>query len=218
MNFSRVRPSRWLWLALLFGLLCAASAHVWANIYTPTIFTDPSIAGGVNSANGVITGGAGNGQVSLRSALKAADTLGGNHTVNLGTGTYVLDGTGTYIYAGPTTVTTRTIIIGITNQNISINGNGPGNTIISMAASGRDRILLINPDGTTNSPVVSISGVSFQNGYLTSDFYGGAAIYAGGGSAESLTLTNCSFVNNTIPAGNGGGGSGQTRFKRQPHC
>lgn len=40
-NFSPSRPSRWLLLALLFGLLCAASARVLANNYVPTSFTDP---------------------------------------------------------------------------------------------------------------------------------------------------------------------------------
>ena len=44
-----------------------------AATYTPTIFTDPPVSGGVNSANGVITGGAGNGQVSLRSAVIASN-------------------------------------------------------------------------------------------------------------------------------------------------
>ena len=175
-----------------------------ANTYTPTTFTDP-IFTTVNNANGVITGGAGIGLVSLRSALKAADNLGGTHTVNLSTGNYILDGTGTYTYAGPTTVTLRTILLGITSQNITINGNGPLNTFITMAVAGQDRMFLINPDGTTNSPVISMSGITFQNANLTSDNFGGAAIYAGGGSAESLTLTNCAFLNNTLTAGNGGG-------------
>ncbi len=69
----------------------------------------------------------------------------------------------------------------------------------------RDRILFINPVGTTNSPVTTVQGIRFQNAYLSSDPYGGAAICAGGGSAESLTVTNCAFDNNTLPANAYGG-------------
>jgi hypothetical protein len=86
----------------LFSVL--NGGNVFANTYTPNIFTDP-IFTAVNNATGAITAGAGIGSISLRSALKAADNLGGTHTVNLTTGNYILDGTGTYTYAGPVTVT-----------------------------------------------------------------------------------------------------------------
>jgi hypothetical protein len=84
MNFSRTRPSRWLFLALLFGLLCAASAPVWANTYAPTAFTEPPIAGArvcVYDGTGVLTGGSGNGLISSRSALNPTDTLRWTHAV-----------------------------------------------------------------------------------------------------------------------------------------
>jgi hypothetical protein len=190
-------------------VLLAWASDALANTYTPTIFTDPAITGGVNSANGVITGGTGNGQVSLRSALKAADTLGGNHTVTLSTGTYVLDGSGSYTVPSQGTFSSRTLFIGNTAQNITINGNGPANTIVSMAATGRDRILAINYDGTTPNVFTTISGVKFQDGYLTYDTYGGAAIYAGPfGVAETLTINNSAFDNNICPSVSGSGGIG----------
>ena len=69
----------------------------------------------------------------------------------------------------------------------------------------KDRILFINPTGATNSPVITVNGITFQNGSLTSDNFGGAGICSGGGSSESLTVTNCAFVNNTLPAGAYGG-------------
>ena len=84
MNFSRTRPSRWLFLALLFGLLCAASAPVWANTYAPTTFKDPSITGtgvSVNDGIGDITAGSRNGLISSRSALKPTDILRWTHAV-----------------------------------------------------------------------------------------------------------------------------------------
>jgi hypothetical protein len=151
------------------------SATTLANVYNVT-----------NTADG-------NALNQLRGAILAADAAGpGPHTINVAAGTY--------------TLTLGTIILGNNPETISIVGAGAATTIISMTTGAtRDRIFLINPVGTTNSPVISISGITFQNAYLTSDAYGGGAIYSGGGTAESLTLTNCTFLNNTIPVGNGGG-------------
>ncbi len=130
----------------------------------------------------------------LRGALMDADALGGTHTINVAEGTYVL--------------TLGEITFGNTAQNITIIGSGPASTIISMTTGeGKDRIFFINPFGTTNSPVITVQGIKFENGYLTSDPYGGAAICAGGGSGESLTLINCAFNNNILPAGAYGGGA-----------
>ena len=138
-----------------------------------------------NTADGI-------GLNQLRGAILDADALGGTHTINVAAGTY--------------TLTLGEIIFGNTAQNITIIGAGPASTIISMATGDlKDRIFFINPTGTTNSPVITIQGIKFQNGYLTSDPYGGAAICAGGGSDESLTLTNCVFENNILPAGAFGG-------------
>jgi hypothetical protein len=130
----------------------------------------------------------------LRGAILDADAAGGSHTINVAAGTY--------------TLTLGQIVFGNTNQTINIIGAGAATTIIDMTAgAGQDRIFFINPSGTTNSPVISISGLTFQNGYLNSDFYGGAAICAGGGEAESLTVTNCIFTNNILPANAYGGGA-----------
>src|SRR5262245_61465776 len=114
----------------------------------------------------------------LRGAILDADALGGTHTINVAAGTYIL--------------TLGQITFGNTAQNITIIGAGPASTIISMTAgAGQDRIFFINPLGTTNSPVITVQGIKFENGFLNSDPFGGAAICAGGGSGESLTLTNC---------------------------
>ena len=81
--------------SLLFTGLIASVAIPLASAttYTPTIFTDPPISGAgisVNTTNGVITGGAGNGQVSLRSAIFAANNHAGADTITLAAGTYLL--------------------------------------------------------------------------------------------------------------------------------
>ncbi len=165
--------------------------HGLANVYVPNTFADPVISS-LNNATGAINGGA---TISLRSALMAADNLGGTHTVTLSTGTYNLS-----------TAPNSQITIGNTPQNITINGNGPANTIINMVNdANKDRILFINPTGATNSPVITVNGIRFQNGFLTSDTFGGAGICSGGGSGESLTVTNCAFDNNVLPANAYGG-------------
>lgn len=137
-------------LVVLLTILLSATA--FANTYVPNTFSDPAITS-LNNATGAINGGA---TISLRSALKAADNLGGPPTVTLGTGTYVLDGSGSYTIAAGT-FSFRTLFLGNTAQNITINGNGngPANTIISMAAAGRDRILTVNYDGTTNNVITT---------------------------------------------------------------
>ncbi|MEO6251878.1 MAG: T9SS type A sorting domain-containing protein [Ferruginibacter sp.] len=128
----------------------------------------------------------------LRGAILDADALGGTHTINVAAGTYIL--------------TLGEIVFGNTAQVITIIGAGSSSTIISMTTgTGKDRIFFINPSGTTNSPVITVQGIKFENGYLTSDPYGGAAICAGGGSGESLTLTDCIFDNNILPSGAFGG-------------
>lgn len=178
----------------------------YSQNYSPNTFSDPVITS-INNATAEINGGS---TISLRSALMASDNLGGAHTITLGTGIYLLDGNGTYTVPSQGTFSSRTIFMGNSSQNITINGNGPANTIINMDVSGRDRIMAINYDGSTADVITTISGVTFQNGYLNYDAYGGAAIYAGpaGGNTETLTITNCVFDNNICPGAAGSGGLG----------
>ena len=191
---------------LLMPVLMALTTQ--AQNYAPNTFADPAITS-LSNATGEINGGS---TISLRSALMAADNLGGTHTVTLGTGTYLLDGSGDYTVPsqGASPFSSRTIFMGNTTQNITINGNGPTNTIIDMDAAGRDRIFAINYDGTTADVFTTVNGVKFTNGYLNFDFYGGAAIYAGpyGGNIQTLTLNNCCFNNNICPGFFGSGGLG----------
>ncbi len=182
-------------------LITLLSVPVFATNYAVTSTGDFSIGGGVNNATGVISGGAGNGLVTLRSALFAADTTGGGpHTVILGSNTY--------------TVSLGQIIFGTKPQNITIQGNGPTLTTISMTGSGTNqtRFFFINDDGLKINVVIAVTGIKFLNGYanIATDPYGGAAIVSGGGTGNSLTLTNCDFTNNVVPADpsvNGPGGA-----------
>ena len=115
-----------LFTTLLFG-------RAVANVYTPNTLADPVFTS-VNNATGAIILPAGNaGMISLRSSLFAADFLGGTHTVTLSTGTYNLT----------QALPNRQITFGNTSQTITINGNGPANTIINMVAdANKDRIFL----------------------------------------------------------------------------
>ncbi len=177
-------------LVFLYSMLFSSIGI--ANVYVPNTFADPVIMT-LDNATGKINGGS---TISLRSALMAADNLGGTHTVNLSTGTYNLT----------QAIPNREITIGNTSQNITINGNGPANTIISNTLDAdKDRILFINPLGTTNNVVTIVQGIKFQNGYLSSDPYGGAGICAGGGTGNFLSISNCVFDNNVLPANAFGG-------------
>ena len=61
-----------------------------ATNYTPNRLDDPTYTS-IDFTTGVMTGGPGNGTISLRSALIAADNNGvGPHTVTLSAGTYDL--------------------------------------------------------------------------------------------------------------------------------
>lgn len=127
----------------------------------------------------------------LRGAILAADAAGGGpHVINVPAGTYNL--------------TMGTIHFGNNAQNISIIGAGLGQTIISMTNTNRDRIFFINPTAEIADVSTSISGITFTNGYVTSDYYGGGAILCGG-PGNVITITNCAFEGNTDPMGGDGG-------------
>ncbi|HTI10260.1 MAG TPA: T9SS type A sorting domain-containing protein [Puia sp.] len=162
----------------------------------------------------------GNATNQLRGAILAADATGGTNTINVPAGTY--------------TLTLGTITFGNTAMSLSIIGAGSGSTIINMSTTNRDRIFLINPPGTVPGVNVAIQGLTFTNGFLSGDNFGGGAILCGGplntvnlkncvfssnstntGVASNggaiamegggaLSIDQCSFLNNTDPNGNGG--------------
>src|SRR5688500_3633535 len=173
---------------MLKPLLAAVLLFIFGHSFT---YANDYVVNTTNDSHALLplTGSAldANGSISLRSALEAADAVGGTHTITLPNGTY--------------TLTLGQIIFGTKGQNITITGNGATNTIIDMTSGltpgeVRDRIFLLNPTGLEDNVVLSVNGVKFQNGYVTSDRYGGSAIAAGGGIGNSLTLTDCVFENN----------------------
>ena len=112
---------------------------------------------------------------SLREALKAADS-----------------GDGVIVPAGTYTLTLGTELV--IDKSLSLNGDGPGQTIIQAAESSADatsRVLNIT-DGTA-----TISGATIRHGKASGD---------GGGiaSAATVILIN-TVVSNNIASTNGGG-------------
>jgi len=170
-------------LAVFLGLAGTVSALTY-NVTSTTDFAYTTI----NNNTGVITAGAGVGQVTLRSAIQGADALGGTHTINVPAGTYNL--------------VRGSIIFGNGAQNITITGAGAATTVINMTTTLQDRIFFINPPGTIANVSTTLQGLRFTGGRLTSDIYGGGAILAGG-PTNALTITNCTFDNNTIAAAAG---------------
>lgn|SRR5262249_12160199 len=72
--------------ALIAAAIGISKLTVQANTHTPTIFTDPTInnLANVNTNTGQISGGPGNGQVSLRSAIIAANAHAGRGNYQFG--------------------------------------------------------------------------------------------------------------------------------------
>ena len=191
----------------------ALEERLTPNAYTPTIATDPPISGAgisVSSINGVITGGAGNGQVSLRSAVFAANAHGGSNTITfnqaVGT-TYTLTIAPVLTNIGGTTDKTNhdatTGSLDVTGP-LTITGNGSINTIVQAGTTsnnGIDQIFDINPligGSVALGFAVRIDGVTLQNGKNASndqagDGEGGAIAFdAGPDNAGSSRLPTTS--------------------------
>ena len=117
----------------------------------------------------------------LRGALELAD-LGGTTIITVTAGTY--------------TLTLGEISFGSQAETITINGAGAGQTIIKMApGSGADRIFNINQSATSGVNI-TITGITFEGGALSSDAIGGGAIQCGGPSNVTV-IQNCAFLNDS---------------------
>ncbi len=155
-----------------------------------------------NTADGICADAASN--CSLRAALEQADASGGTTTINIPDPNTVANSPSSDHHYD---LTLGEITIGNQAEDITLNGTSTaGNTIINMTNTAQDRILLINPSGTTSDVHTTIQNVTFSGGNLTSDSYGGGAILAGGPN-NSLSISGSVFTNNSAPNGNGTGGA-----------
>ncbi|GEM_PF-3744561 len=199
-----------IWALILFS----AAPGVRANTFTVSSTSDFPVSGGssVNTATGVISGGAGNGQITLRSAVIAANANAGS-TIIIPAGTYQITmhgGVNEGNVDPDPTVGTLSVLASVTIQ-----GAGPGNTIIQAGtslANSIDQILVLNAYywSTGQSAVVNnfkavISGITFQYGKCfntntqSGNYVGGAISFdagynnGAGITPGSLLVSNCVF-------------------------
>jgi hypothetical protein len=154
----------------------------------------------VSTDTGVITGGAGNGQISLRSATIATNANAGS-TIQLGNGTYTLSipgdvsdrtWTGAGVFFNP--------LIGDLNINAAgttIQGMGPANTTITQTTGG-DRVLTANPTGAALFGF-TLTGVAVTGGRDAAANRGGGAVFVGGQN-DNTVISNCAFRDNKVIA------------------
>jgi CSLREA domain-containing protein len=147
----------------------------------------------VNSTDDAIDAAPGNGVCAtaggvctLRAAIQEANDLAGDDTIVLPTGTYTL----TLAGAGEMNAATGDLDI---HGNLTITGAGAPMTIINGNGDVTgDRVFFVHP-----GRVVTISGVTIQNGNPGSGTTGGGIANAG-----TLTISHSTLIGNT--AGNGG--------------
>ena len=179
-------------LAFVLGLAGVASA----TTYTVTTVTDHAFTT-VNSANGQITGGAGIGSVSLRSAVIAANVSGvGPHTINVPAGTYNLS------VNNPGTLASGTIAlpdleVGTNLSTVSIIGTGVTPSKIVQTVAGND-VITTGFKTTDGSPAIvnlTLNNLEITGGGFTGIFTGADDGVVG--QRSSTTIINCNIHDNT---------------------
>jgi Bacterial Ig-like domain len=171
--------------------------------FTPTTFSDLTFTS-VNSATGVISGGTGNGQVTLRSAVIASNANGvGADTINLNAGTYTLSisSLGTFENAAATGDLD-------VNGSLAVQGTGSASTIITTtydASCGDGKVFGVNQTGTFSGLTVSFSALRIQNGFNNGANFQGTFFETGGGvdffltgTGNNYSMTNCVVANNRV--------------------
>ena len=128
----------------------------------------------------VVTNGNDSGPGSLREAVDLANAASGADEI-------IFDGNFTiFLNSGQITL----------QDDVTITGNGMGNTILDGANNGSNRIL-----GAINLTDITIEGITFQNSNNT----GVNSSALGIGETNNATISNCEFLNNSS---NGELGSG----------
>ncbi|MBS1967968.1 MAG: Ig-like domain repeat protein [Chloroflexi bacterium SZAS-1] len=172
---------------LAFAVLLAVPRAAFAA-GSITVSTTSDVVDGTTTNLTTLAGAPGaDGRISLREAILAsngtASTAGGPNIITLPAGTYSLGNVGT----GELQVGNGTAL------GTTIQGAGPGATIIQQTVAGR-HVFNVNPALIANVGF-TITGVTVTGG-SSNDGFGGGAIIAGG-PGNALTLSNCAVNGNT---------------------
>jgi len=195
------------------GLMLFFLSPVMAITYTVTTVTDFPVIGGVTTATGAIIGGAGAGQVSLRSAIIASNANVGADIILFNAALNGLPITLSIVNAGGLNEdmcqTGDLDVLG----DLTITGNGAASTIIqagSTNTNGIDKVFAINP--FCNITIAfTITGTTIRHGRNSQPFGAPDFSFTGGGmdwcgiGNSSLAITDCVIDNNNNLDGYGGG-------------
>src|SRR2546426_193073 len=170
---------------IVLFLLFAGSVQSPAGIFTVNTTND-------THATNLITGTDGSGNISLRSAIEAANTQPSlpllPHIINVPPGTYNL------------TQATDILIGGATAHGVTIHGQGtPANTIIAQTIAGLGCFENFYPD---TGQTITLENVKITGG--NAGGFGGGAILAGGPS-NVFNVINCDLSGNSTQATDNGG-------------
>jgi hypothetical protein len=210
--------------ALFFLLFFCTVTGVRAATFTPTTTLDYAVTNSgitVNLSTGVISGGPGSGQITLRSAVIAANASSGS-TINIPAGTYTLTIAGDDGDVDPNPTIGDLDVL----ASITIKGAGPSSTIIQAGtnpSNGIDQIFTFNAyywstglsavvngfSGTARDLTFRYGRVVNENGESGS-FVGGAISFDAGynngnpnTTPGSLYISNCVFDSCSGPYGAG---------------
>jgi uncharacterized repeat protein (TIGR01451 family) len=185
MNTISVRKtlSRFIGSCALLALSIAGSAQ--AATITVTSFLDNAVNCTLRKA--ILNANAG-GVVALGSGTACTAGTPGSNTIVLGTGTYLFD------LAPANGLPSGSFAqFDLVNNNITIQGNGPANTIID----GQEKDFIFdNFNGTTNISI-TLTGLTVTRGKKGPSGFDFGGMYA---DNASVTLDNVVFTNNTTTA------------------
>lgn len=176
------------------GLLSTFGHSAFATTYNVATTSDFPITT-VNATTGAISSGPNSGQITLRSAVIAANSNGvGPHTINVPAGTYNLSQTNPNSVGSTATAGLNDLQIGSHGSTITVIGTGATPRIV-QTISGNDVITT----GFKSTGAPAVVNLTLNNLEITGGTYTGIFLGADDGSTRSVTtITNCNIHDNNI--------------------
>ncbi|HEY3788136.1 MAG TPA: hypothetical protein VGL71_04735, partial [Urbifossiella sp.] len=182
------------------------------NTYVVTTAADPSYTSISYSTGRIADSGTYHNQVSLRSAIDAANHTAGADTIvfsNVTSDPYDFSPplAETNFYGSVQTITLGSALPTITDS-VAIVGAAPALTVVSAGYG--FRAFTVDDSGASAALSVTLGNMTIDNGYLVGatmaatgyDVVGGAIAFSGGTqTGDTLTIANCDVSHNSIFAG-----------------